>query len=229
MSNFKVNTEAIVAAIRYYYPDTIADIEKNKRYNYITLFGIRVDTCDTGKADDVIGCIWMNGLGIWNSLICAASTDPSPFYVANPLPEVVKSGGTAWVKEGQYSYFLDRYKGASAFRPLKPVPVYRMPAGQGLDVSKATVSLSADTLIHRSWGSVVFKRDSAGCNILKNTEELERIATMAREHIKKYGINVFMYTLLTRQQVETAAQIPVIILENILLNFLGVNIKFATR
>lgn len=236
MSNFTLNTNVIVTAIRTYYPATIEDIEKNKRYNYICLFGIRIDTCDTGKADDVIGCIWMNALGIWSSLICAASTDPSPYYVENPQPAAAKVGGTAWIKEGQYAFYLSTYRGASAFKPLKPVPVYRMPAGQGLDLSNAIESTALDTFIHRSWGSVVFKKDSAGCNILKNTQDLERIAKMAREHIKKYGINVFSYTLLSKQMVDTVmaqispySQPSLIVFENALLNGFTNETKFQFR
>lgn len=220
----------MVEAIRFYYPATINDIEKNKRYNYISLFGIRVDTCDTGKADDVIGCVWMNALGVWCSLICAASTDPSPYYIDNPKTDAAKAGGTAWVKEGQYAYCLvNNWKGFSAFRPLQPIPVYRMPSGQGLDITKAVLSTSNDTLIHRSWGSVVFKKDSAGCNILKNNQELEKIATMAREHIKKYKLNVFTYTLLTKQQVEIITNKDVVLFQSEFFNDLFNTVKMGIR
>lgn len=229
MSNFTVNTKVIVDAIRHYYPDTINQVEQNKWYNYISLFGVRIETCDTGKADDVIGCIWMNALGVWCSLICAASTDPSPGYINKPLADAAKLGGTAWVKEGQYAYFYSpNCKGFPGFRPINAVPVYRMPAGEGLDVSRATLSLSPDTLIHRSWGNV-FKKDSAGCNILKNTQDLQNIVNMAKEHIKKYKLNTFMYTLLTRQQVEAVTNTPVITNQLDLYNYI-LNIgKYALR
>lgn len=240
-SNFSVNTNLIVEAIRHYYPATINDIEQNKRYNYISLFGVRIDTCDTSKADDVIGCIWMNALGVWSSLIFAASTDPSPYYIDHPESAAAKAGGTAWVMPGQYLYYLGVFCGAShsgpcstpAFIPKSAIPVYRMPAGQGLDVSVATVSTSNDTLIHRSWGTVAFKKDSAGCNLLKNMDDLNKMAQMAREHIKKYGVNAFQYTLLTREQIEaipTAENFgPIILLENMIYNFLKVNFKFGLR
>ncbi len=231
LSNFKVDTDSIVAAIRALYPATINDIEQNKWYNYITLFGVRIDTCDTGQADDVIGCLWLNGLGIWTSLICAASTDPSPYYVNNPLADAKKAGGTAWVKEGQYLYYLSNFKGYPAFKPKSAVPVYRMPAGEGLDVNTATLGTSIDTFIHRSWGTVVFKKDSAGCNILKNTQDLDKIAQMAKEHNKKYPMchNSFKYILLTRSQVESITSKPVIVPEVDIFNYLGNTTKFQLR
>lgn len=235
MSNFSVNTDLLIEAMRYYYPATINDIEQNKRYNYISLFGVRISTCDTGKADDVIGCFWMNALGVWNSLIFAASTDPSPYYIEHPEKDAAKAGGTAWVKEGQYTYCLGMYKGYPAFKPLKPIPVYRMAARQGLDMATAIEGTSSDTFIHRSWGTVVFKKDSAGCNLLKSTSDLNKLAQMGREHIQKYKLNVFTYTLLTREQIEAIPHNQlsgggfIVLLENMVYNFLKFNVKFGLR
>lgn len=230
MSNYKVDTDSVVAAMRSYYPDSINRIEQNKWYNYILLFGIRVDICDTSKADDVIGCIWLNGLGVWSSLIFAASTDPSPGYVEKPLAQAAKAGGTAWIKEGQYNYFFaEKVKGYPGFKPLQPIPVYRMPAGQGLDVTKATLSNALDTHIHRSWGVVSFKKDSAGCQILKNTSDLDKLAVMAREHIKKYRINSFIYTLFTKSQIELLTNKSVLIFEDPFYNIFENTVKYQLR
>lgn len=231
LSNFKVDTDSIVAAMKAYYPASINPVEQNKWYNYILLFGVRIEICDTSKADDVIGCIWMNALGVWNSLIFAASTDPSPDYIEKPEASAAKVGGTAWVMEGQYTYYLSTFKGSPAFKPLKAVPVYRMPAGEGLDVATATVGSSIDTFIHRSWGTVAFSNDSAGCNILKNTGDLDKLAVMAREHQKKYPVprNSFIYTLFTKAQIEALTAKPVIVNENPLFNIFGTTAKYQFR
>ena len=73
-------------------------------------------------------------------------------------------------------------------------------AGEKFDASKAILSTSVDTLIHRSWASQRFAKDSAGCQIFKNNALLKDLAKWADKHISIYKMNSFTYTLLTKQQ-----------------------------
>jgi hypothetical protein len=122
--------------------------------------------------------------------------------------EAKMKGGTAWVKEGQYIYFLrNNFKGHPAFGPTKPVPVYRWnPSrfGERFDKRKAVLSTSTDTLIHRNWafeyGNDRFFADSAGCQIVKDNKILTEMQKWAKRHIELYKKNSFTYTLLTKDQ-----------------------------
>jgi len=210
IENIEINGESISNAIRKFYPDYINLVESQQLFNYVLIFGIRVDTCDTGLPDDYIGAIRLEksivtGNAYWNYILTNGSTDPSPYYIENPLKVAKVAGGTAWVKEGQYIYYkMDGgYMGFPAFHPKDPIKVYRWnpkTPGEKFNASKAILGTSPDTLIHRSWASERFSNDSAGCQIFKNNALLKDLASWADVHIKMYKLNSFTYTLLTKEQ-----------------------------
>jgi hypothetical protein len=221
----EVTGKGIANCIQKYYPGLIKIAEDTPLFDYVFLFGIRVATCDTALPDDIIGCIRFRpnlilGNNSWELLISEATTDPSPKYL-NPKfdekgrpvkwwydAEAKMKGGTAWVREGQYLYFLrGDYQGYPSFGPAKPVPVYRWNpsrVGEKFDISKAILSTSNDTLIHRNWsfeyGRKRFFEDSAGCQVVKDNKTLNEMQKWAKRHIQLYKKNSFTYTLLTKEQ-----------------------------
>lgn len=229
IGNVTLNGESIVKAIEYNYPKGIIHpsvIKKNKIYNYVILFGIRFATCDSGIPDDFIGAIRLKkrfliaGGDYWEMLLSGASTDPSPYYLENPMVDAKYLGGTAWVVEGQYNYYLGGdFKGEPAFRPIKPMKVYRWsPSDQEIKQAKARksplsaefefakmngkvkISTSVDTLIHRSWGTSKYYKDSAGCQVFADNRTLRTLESWAKQHIKMYKENKFVYTLFTKSE-----------------------------
>ena len=230
INGIELTGESIVRAIKYNYPKGIIHpdvIEKNKIYNYVILFGIRFATCDSSMPDDFIGAIRLRkrfligGGDYWEILLSGASTDPSPYYLENAMIDAKYLGGTAWVHEGQYKYFLDSagFKGEPAFRPFKPVKVYRWsPTDKEIKEARARktplsaefefakmngkvkISTSPDTLIHRSWGLNRYYKDSAGCQVFADNRTLRTLASWAKEHIKLYKENSFVYTLFNKDE-----------------------------
>jgi len=155
-----VNSSTIVQAVENAYPGTFSTIRDSRLYAYLTLFGIRVSTCDTGQPDDFIGGIRLmpSATGdYWQIELSEASVDPSPNYVGRVIcndntitdkpsgckghggvrpktglfdAEAKSKGGTAWFKEGKYPYLLTTKGGYPAFRPSKNIPVWRWNANQ---------------------------------------------------------------------------------------------------
>jgi len=211
IEEIEINGNSIANSIRKYYPEYINLVESKKLFNYVLIFGIRVETCDTGLPDDYLGAIrleksLLTGNVFWNYILTNGSTDPSPDYLVKTIDEAARlAGGTAWVKEGQYIYYKMNggYKGFPAFHPKDSVKVYRwMPSKQGelFNPLNAKLSTSNDTVIHRSWANNRFSNDSAGCQIFKNNALLNDLARWADKHISIYKINSFTYTLLTKKQ-----------------------------
>lgn len=211
IENIEINGDSIANAMRKFYPNYIKIVENQELFNYVLIFGIRTSTCDTGLPDDFLGAIRLEkslvtGNPYWNYILTEGTTDPTPYYVVNTIDRAARlAGGTSWVKEGQYIYYLmdSGYKGYPAFAPKSTIDVYRWNAsykGEKFDPSKAKLSQSSDTLIHRSWASNRFFKDSAGCQVFKNNNLLLDLKSWAKTHIKAYKINSFTYTLLSKDQ-----------------------------
>lgn len=211
INNIQITPETIVNCFKKYYPKTINPIIEDSAYDMVLIFGIRVDTCDTSLPDDFLGAIrfqksFFSDSDYWELIITEGTTDPTPKYLAQTIDRQAKlAGGTAWVKEGQYLYYLTgNYQGYPAFAPAQPIDVYRwMPKykGETFDKSKAKLSTSPDTLIHRSWATgMKLYEDSAGCQVFKNNALLWDLKKWAKEQISMYKKNSFTYTLFTKEQ-----------------------------
>jgi hypothetical protein len=227
-----VTTESILKTYRRYYPNYFKQISDANKFQFLLLWGVRVSTCDTSLPDDVVGGLRVNNLNFWESVISDASTEPSPALIAKPLSDAKKLGGAAFVKEGQYGFKYigtnHLWRPYPAFCPTKPMDVYRyVPTAKEIadwkankiplssvfnaavkpdanGKTRAILSKSPDTCIHRAYSKNKFYNDSAGCQILTNYDSLKKLGTWANEHIaKKYG-NSFIYTLFTKEQFVTA-------------------------
>jgi hypothetical protein len=231
IENIPIDGQSVANAIMYNYPNGLVNlnsIKERKLYDYLILFGIRVSTCDTSMPDDLIGGIRLKksffgglfGGDYWDICVSNGSTDPSPYWLTNPMSDAAQYGGTAWVKEGQYVY-RKRYggfMGYPAFEPMLPINVYRWkPSQQQINDAKAKKvdlssefeiaksmgqvidSTSNDTLIHRTWSNKLYK-DSAGCQVFGDNDALITLSKWAQTSIElRYG-NAFFYTLLTKDQ-----------------------------
>ena len=228
IDGIEVNKDSIINTYRRYYPAYFKQISDANKFHFLMLWGIRVSTCDTSLPDDVVGGLRINNLNLWESIVSNASTEPSPSWLANPMSDARRLGGSAFVKEGQYGYsYRGRRNGQFApypsFCPTKPMDVYRftptqveindwkknkVPLSKAFDDAvksgRAKVSKSPDTCIHRSWSKDKLFKDSAGCQVLTDYDALNTIGSWAEAHInKKYG-NSFIYTLFTKDQFVTA-------------------------
>jgi hypothetical protein len=193
-------------------------------FHYLHIWGIRTSTCDTSMPDDLVGGLRINNLNVLESIVSQASTEPSPYFLSNPLADARRLGGSAFMVEGQNAY---RYVGRShpkwkpypSFCPIKSVKVYRWnpsveevtalrkakkPLSQGfadaVKARKVKISTSPDTCIHRAWSKDKLYNDSAGCQIIPDYVSLNQLGTWAEAHIKKKYGNVFIYTLFTKEQ-----------------------------
>jgi hypothetical protein len=234
INNIEISGDGIANTIDFVYPNgniNLAAIRKNKLYNYLVLWGIRVSTCNTGMPDDAIGGIRLKknllGMDYWEIMYSDASTDPSPYWLLNPMSDAKMYGGTAWVAEGQYRYGLGGdYNGYPSFRPKEPVKVWRWtPTKSQINNAKAnhsplsiefeTAKLSGQAklgtsdsvLIHRTWDARNLYKDSAGCQVFANNGSLVILNKWAQEHINTYkkslgydAANTFSYTLLTKDE-----------------------------
>ena len=224
----EISGQRIANAIDYTYPNGIinlAAIKKNKLYNYLVLWGVRVATCDTSMPDDAIGGIRLKkdffGTDYWEIIFSEGTTDPTPYWLQNPMSDAKAYGGTAWVAEGQYLYSkgYGSFQGYPFFAPINPVKVYRWtPSAKQISLSKnnqlalsnafesmkdlgqVKISDSLSVLIHRSWSPKNLYKDSAGCQVFADNGALTKLTKWASEHIKIYGKNSFAYTLLTKEQ-----------------------------
>lgn len=222
IENITVDSTSIKRCYKKYYPEYYESRFTKNKFHYLDLWGIRMSTCDSSKPDDLVGGIRVNNLNFHEIIISTASTDPSPSFIAKPMSGV--TGGTAFVKEGQYAFrYMYRRNGQfspyPSWCPIKPMDVYRwIPSSadiaawkkgqKGLSASfedavksgRVTLSKSPDTCIHRAWNSEKLINDSAGCQVLTDMKTLSELGTWSEKHInKKYG-NSFIYTLFTKQQ-----------------------------
>jgi hypothetical protein len=227
ISGISLEGDTIVKAIMSTYPKGKINIDailKNKLYNYVFLFGVRVATCNTGIPDDAIGGIRLKkgilGYDYWETIYSEATTDPSPYWLSNPMSDAANNGGTAWVKEGQWSYGMGgNFLGHPSFRPKENISVYRWKPTKtqiydskknntplSIDFEKAKqsgqvkISDSLDVLIHRSWTPNSLYKDSAGCQVFANNGALDTLYGWAMKHYSIFKKNDFVYTLLTKEE-----------------------------
>lgn len=139
IEGIEINGQNIANAIMKYYPNSINPIINKQLIEYVIIFGIRVETCDTGIPDDFLGAIrlqtsFITGEIYWEFILTEGTTDPSP---QNLKPKVINGvpqkwyfdeqarvkGGTAWVKEGAHIYYLNNpcnYGPWTIFNPEPP-------------------------------------------------------------------------------------------------------------
>lgn len=138
LEGIEINGQNIANAIAKYYPNSINPIINKKLIDYVIIFGIRVETCDTGIPDDYLGAIRLQtsltGSVYWEFVLTEGTTDPSPKYLKAKVDkngkqihwwfdeEAKSKGGTAWVKEGAHIYYLNNPCNKGPWSIFNPEP-----------------------------------------------------------------------------------------------------------
>jgi len=173
----------------------------NKQPFHLNVVGIRNNNpVNQNKYDDKLAFFYYDDKGRLVGRICTATTDPSTFYLKNPM----NRSGAGILKGGQYvnTYKIDAHLGKyqALCQRLAPVTVIRdndrdgytnfLNAEQkgyfGINIHKSTASKGDKTLIGR---------DSAGCQVFQNNDDFFEMMRLARISAQRYG-NKFNYTLL---------------------------------
>jgi hypothetical protein len=163
----------------------------------LNIVGVRSDSTEPNKFDDLIYAFWKNEAGQWEGKYFSATTDPGTYYLKNPLSNL----GTAILKEGQYvdTYGIGKHKGQyDALTQQKPVTVIRdYDRNAILDFNNGREEKGLFGInIHKAGAnSTEVNTWSAGCQVFQKSADFNDFMDLARKHKEKYG-NKFTYTLI---------------------------------
>lgn len=177
----------------------------NRSFNIV---GIRNKALSPDKFDDTLAIFHLIP-GATDLLMFPITTDPSPYYLKNP----VNSKGTAVLKEDQYvdTYAISQHsppsgnKHQAVCQRLAKVTVFRDGDKDGkLNFKSPDLGMHGIN-IHRGpsngdWDSKN-KNYSAGCQVFADADDFNIFMSRARDERKNVG-NVFTYTLLNQKDFE---------------------------
>jgi hypothetical protein len=152
------------------------------------------------KFDDTLAYFYYDDNGKLQGRVAIATTDPSTFYLKNPM----NRSGAAILKGGQYldTYIIGTHadKYTALVQRLKPVTVIRDNDRDGYtNFLNAEQSGFFGINIHRASrnksNQAIISRDSAGCQVFQNEADFNEMMRLARNSASKYG-NKFTYTLI---------------------------------
>lgn len=198
---------------KYWFPDT-------SRPGNCFLFGIRAKEVNQwyDEFNDVLGIAVVEKGGTYSLFGAAGTTDPGRSELTNPTFARAQRDGTAIMKPGQYRgcYILD-YHGTGqwrhrAFRQVGPIAFYSDPDRDTIlefderKVQSEVVGLN----FHAAAKNVDLKEIgpySAGCQVVRDYDEFQKIVSIAERQIQLLGVNSFSYTLFTQSEFELFANI----------------------
>lgn len=169
----------------------------------LNVVGIRTGSTTSVKFDDYIAYFWYDEKGVLQGKVCLATTDPSVYFLNNPMV----SGGTAILKSGQYvnAYEIGTHRGKyKALVQRGPVTVIRDNDRNDLLNFFAETQTGSDfgINIHRAsltkQDKLVIDEDSAGCQVFQDPNDFANMMRAAEVSKAKYG-NKFTYTLIDEQ------------------------------
>ena len=174
----------------------------DKNWN-LNIVGLRSSGNSSKNFDDLLLVFFRQG-NDWIHKFYSITTDPSPYYLEEPLSEVYQKG-TAILKEGQYvgAYKIDLHHGKynALCQKLGPVTVYRdnnydaymnlIPGTEesgyfDINIHKGPIDGDSDTSNNKY---------SAGCQVFSNFEDFNDFMTICYESRKYFG-DKFTYTLI---------------------------------
>lgn len=164
----------------------------------LNIIGVRSSKAVPLTFDDKIHVVYKNDNGKWVHYKFDCTTDPSSYYLENPIfPK-----GTALLKQGQYigAYRIGFHKGTyKALVQSSPVTVYRnSDRNSQLDLFSSEETGLFGINIHRarSTGSTLYiDKYSAGCQVFKNASDFILFMGLCDKHRSLYG-NSFTYSLI---------------------------------
>jgi hypothetical protein len=165
----------------------------------LNLIGIRNSKAtDQNTFDDNIAYFYYDGDGELRGKIAPATTDPSTFYLENPMNPL----GAAILKSGEYrdTWRIGLHKGKyEALVQSEPVVTIRD------DDRNSYINYFAETSeglyginIHKASrkDNVAFiDKDSAGCQVFRDEKDFNEMMSLAKISKAKYG-NTFSYILI---------------------------------
>lgn len=170
----------------------------------LNIVGIRnSNPINQDQFDDTIAVFYYDDKGKLIGFVAPATTDPSTYFLKNPINEK----GSAILKSGQYvgAYHIGTHKGKyKALTQIKPVSVIRDNDRDGLtDFANITETGLYGINIHKASkkGNTAFiDKDSAGCQVFRDEKDFNTMMEWANNSAIKYG-NTFTYTLLDERDV----------------------------
>ena len=166
----------------------------------LNIIGIRNSSQSNKTFDDTL-IVFHKFLNNWHIAYYPITTDPSDFYLLNPI----NANGTAILKEGQYkgAYKIDLHndKYYALCQRLEPVTVYRDNNRDGkLNFIESSLKTGMFGInIHKgpkngNWNSKNLNY-SAGCQVFADSRYFNEFLEKCRNGAKSFG-NKFTYTLL---------------------------------
>jgi hypothetical protein len=186
-------------------PDKIVEVFKKKNYILfedpyrLNLFGIRNKETQSNTFNDLIGMVYKDYGGSWNTHLYMATTDPGKYWLQNPM----NVNGTAIVVPGQYIDVFTFGTHKSTYKCLvqcAKIKVYRdNDKDDILDFDPITVQSGIFAIqMHRasdSHTSIQVDKWSAGCQVIASPIDFADLMEMTENwHAPMYG-NKFNYTL----------------------------------
>ena len=172
----------------------------------LNIVGIRNISLIPDKFDDTL-IVFHKFLNHWYIDYYPITTDPSVYYLQNPLPGVALTG-TAILMEGQYSgrYCISKHKDIyyALCQNLGPVSVFRDNNRDGqLNINPATIQQGYFGInIHKgpkngNWDTKNTNY-SAGCQVFADSRHFNEFMQKCRNGESSFG-NKFTYTLLNER------------------------------
>lgn len=182
----------------------------------LNIVGVRAEVLTPDKFDDWLIVFHRFG-GKWDVRYYQITTDPSPYYLRNPISK----NGTAILTPGQYkgAYALDIHrrgkKGAheALCQKLKNVTVYRDKDRNGiLNMDPSSIESGFFGInLHRGPRNGQWSEDnenySAGCQVFADDRKFDEFLLLCKHAEASFG-NQFTYTLLSEADVVLAGQEP---------------------
>lgn len=174
----------------------------------LNIVGIRASSLSPNEFDDWL-VVFHKFLGDWDARFYRITTDPSPYYLRNPI----EPAGTAVLKPGQYTgaYSLDIHKRGKpgAHKALcqrnATVTIYRDNQRNGL------LNLDPNTIENGMFGINIHRGPrngnwddhnthySAGCQVFSDDRKFDEFLKICEIGAKSFG-NKFTYTLLDENE-----------------------------
>ena len=200
----------------------------------LNIVGIRSNTTQADKFDDLIYVFYKNQTGQWKGKAYPATTDPGTFWLQNPM----RTEGSAILKPGQYvDTWIKRLHGTQnryyALGQEKPVTVWRdYDRNAILDFNNGNEHTGLFGInIHRAskYGdNYSIKKNSAGCQVFQNSDDFDEFMRMVDKQKDLYG-NKFTYTLIDERAYVRALKrkgIYVILGIGLLATYVGIRTYF---
>lgn len=195
-----ITAEKVLAAI-----DTVGVSFRSETPYDLNLFGIRSADPVSNAFNDLVGCVYRDEQLAWQMEVWQATTDPGLYWLEHPS----RVEGTAILVPGQYRgvYRIDMHGGAypALCQRNGPVKVWRDNNKDGiLDWGGPEYSGYYGINIHHasySGTSTAVNKWSAGCQVISNIRNFNRMMELARLQIQFHPTwESFTYTLLTEDQ-----------------------------